>query len=329
MAIFPTRAIDPLLILLLALLLDAIVGDPRFLPHPVVGIGKLIDALEKKLNRINRSQRDRAFRGFILLLIMLSFALTIGLLVHLLSSLWAYGWLVEMLFTAMLLAQRSLFNAVWAVGKSLKEPGLAQAREAVSHLVGRDVSRLDEHGVARAAIESCAENFSDGIVAPVFWYVIFGFPGLLVYKTVNTLDSMIGHKTERFLAFGVTSAKLDDIMNFVPARLAGVYLVMAGLFVPTAKPLRAAKVMLRDCRKHRSPNAGWPEAAMAGSLGVALSGPRSYGDGIIAEPWLGEEFSARVQMQDIKRALYMFVVACLINAMLVAAIWVIRLQYYG
>jgi adenosylcobinamide-phosphate synthase len=327
--LFGGGAMDPLLLLLIALALDALLGDPpwlfRIIPHPVRIIGVLIDRIETKINREKRNQMDRAFRGFGLLLFMLTFSIGIGLGVQHLSATTRFGWLLELFLVFSLLAQRGLFDAVRAVALALKKEGLAGGRKAVSQIVGRDVERLDAHGVSRAAIESCVENFGDGVVAPIFWYVLFGLPGMLAYKTVNTLDSMVGHKSERFRAFGSTSARLDDVLNFIPARLAGLLLILAAFFVPTARPFRGLKVMLRDSRKHRSPNAGWPEAATAGALGLALSGPRAYAEGASSEPWLGEEFTAKAEEKDIRRALYLFAVACLLNAALVAAFWVLRL----
>ncbi|MBI4968388.1 MAG: cobalamin biosynthesis protein CobD [Rhodospirillales bacterium] len=322
------QPIDPFLLLLAALALEALIGEPplvfRILPHPVKLLGAIIGWIEKKLNRPQRSQMDRAFRGLLLLLVMLGLAGLASWGVVEVKRAFRYGWVLELLLAWTLLAQRGLFDAVEAVGRALRDQGLSAGRVAVGRIVGRDVERLDEHGVARAAIESCAENFSDAVVAPVFWYVLLGFPGLLAYKTVNTLDSMVGHKSERYKAFGVTSARLDDLANLIPARLSGLLLSLAALFVPTANPWRAFKVMLRDSHKHRSPNAGWPEAAMAGALARALSGPRVYAEGPTPEPWLGEEFSARATAQDVKRALYMLGVACLLNGGVVAGLYALK-----
>lgn len=323
--------VDPLLLLLAALLIDAVVGDLshlfKIIPHPVRIIGLLIERLETKLNRDRRSQMDRALRGLILLLFMLALTTGFGSLVSEFTARVRHGWVLELILTTMLIAQRSLFDHVRAVGVALKTEGLAGGRRAVALIVGRDPEKLDQHGVARAAIESCAENFSDAVVAPVFWWLAFGFPGLLVYKTVNTLDSMIGHKSDRFRAFGVTSARLDDLMNLIPARLSGLLLALAALFVPTARPLRAFKIMLRDSHKHRSPNAGWPEGAMAGALGLSLSGPRFYPEGPVQEPWIGGELRARADHQDIRRALYLFAVACLLHAALIAGLWLWTLTH--
>lgn len=319
------QTVDPMILILAALALDALLGDSplvfRILPHPVKIVGTIAGFLERKLNRPRRHAMDRAVRGFVLLLLMVGLAVAAGMAVESVKRALAYGWVLELGLAWMLIAQRSLFEHVLAVARALKAKGLAGGREAVSHIVGRDVAKLDQHGVARSAVESCAENFGDGVVAPVFWYVLFGVPGLLVYKTVNTLDSMIGHKTERFRAFGVTSARLDDLMNLIPARLSGLLFVLAAFFVPTANPFRALKVMFRDASKHRSPNAGWPEGAMAGALGLALSGPRHYPEGPSNEPWIGKELKARATPQDISRSLYMLAVGCLLNACLVGGLW--------
>ena len=189
--------------------------------------------------------------------------------------------LVELVLLWVLIAQRGLFDHVRDVAIGLSERGLDGGRDAVSHIVGRDPDRLDEAGVSRAAIESCAENFSDAVVAPVFWYVLAGPVGLLVYKGINTLDSMIGHRDSRYLYFGRIAARLDDIANFVPARLAGGCLVAATLLIAGPKQaLLSGRTMLSDARLHTSPNAGWQEAAMAGALNLKLAGPPPLWHGI-------------------------------------------------
>jgi adenosylcobinamide-phosphate synthase len=250
----------------------------------------------------------------------------VGLGITWLSGTIPYAWLLELFLVTWLLAQRSLFNHVRAVGKALKSQGLEAGRQAVAHIVGRDVRLLDEHGVARAAIESCAENYSDGVVAPTFWYALFGFPGLLVYKAVNTMDSMIGYRSPRYRAFGMVAARTDDTANFLPARLAGVFLCTAALFVPTARPVAGLRTMLRDAGNHRSVNAGWPEGAAAGALGLALAGPRKYTDSVIDDAWIGDG-RAKATARDIDRALYLYAVACLINAFVVAGLVAARLSY--
>ncbi len=314
----------PPIVLLAALLIDAIVGEfgPLFrvLPHPVSLIGALTGWLDRRLNRERRAVATRAVRGAVVAVGLAAALAVLGWALATVSRSVAYGWGIELLLVVLLLAQRSLFDHVRAVGRALETDGLAGGRAAVAHIVGRDPAQLDEHGVARAAIESLAEGFCDAVVAPAFWYLLLGLPGLFVYKTINTMDSMVGYRTERHAAFGLVTAKLDDALNYIPARIAGGLIIAAAMFTPKGLSSQALKVMLRDGGKHRSLNAGRPEAAMAGALSVALSGPRQYDGRVQDEPWLGEEFSARIGVVEIRRALYLFVVACLVNAVVVAAI---------
>ncbi|MEE8393050.1 MAG: adenosylcobinamide-phosphate synthase CbiB [Rhodospirillales bacterium] len=324
--------IDPLVFMLIALILDAAIGGSRILSgrvrHPVEIIGGLVEFLDKKLNRPHRSQADRAIRGFLAAALVIVICLAAGWAVAWLTQNHDFGWIVELAGLVALLAQRSLYDHVRAVGHALSNESTEAGRREVSRIVGRDPSLLDEHGVARSAIESLAENFSDGVVAPVFWYLLFGFPGLLVYKAVNTMDSMIGHTSEQYRAYGMTAARLDDILNLIPARLSGLFIAMAALFTPKSKPVAAVRVMLRDAAKHRSPNAGWPEGAMAGALGLALAGPRRYANRTVSDPWIGDG-TARAGPKDISLALYLFMVACLINGMWVTALAVIRYSLPG
>jgi len=229
---------------------------------------------------------------------------------------WAWGWAVELALVWMMLAQQSLFFHVRSVARALSKEGLAGGRVAVARIVGRDPMSLDEHGVARAAIESCAESFADGVVGPVFWYVLFGFPGMLACKTVNTLDSMMGHRSERYLAFGTVAARLDDAMMLIPARIAAFLLVIASVFVPRGRPRLAWRTMWRDHGHHASPNSGWPEAAMAGALDLALAGPRRYGGELVNTGWIGAG-RARATAADIRASLFMLAVACLLDIGLV------------
>jgi len=180
---------------------------------------------------------------------------------------------------------------------------------------------LDRHGVARAAIESLAENFSDGVVAPVFWYLLLGLPGLFAYKMANTLDSMIGHRTPHYRSFGWAAARLDDVLNLLPAPISGLLLAAGAVLADRCRPDRALLIMIRDGRKHHSPNAGWPESAMAGALGLALAGPRRYPEGLVDDPWLGDG-SARAATSDIVRALHLYRLACLFEGGLLLVGWV-------
>ena len=321
--------LDPLVLLLAALLIDAYIGGARFafglIPHPVAIIGAAVGWLDRKLNREQRREGDRAARGALVAILVIITCAAAGLGVSWLTLSFPYAALIEVFLVTSLVAQRSLFDHVRAVGRALKSDGLEAGRKAVAHIVGRDVRLLDEHGVARAAIESCAENYSDAVVGPTFWYAVFGFPGLLVYKAINTMDSMIGHRSPRYRAFGMAAARIDDAANLVPARLAGVFLCTAAVFVPTARPAAGLRTMLRDASKHRSVNAGWPEGAAAGALGLALAGPRQYTGSVVDDPWIGDG-RARATARDIDRALYLYTVACLINALVVAALVAARLN---
>jgi adenosylcobinamide-phosphate synthase len=223
------------------------------------------------------------------------------------------------LVASVFIAQRSLYQHVARVRAAFESGGSAAARRAVAMIVGRDPESLDQAGICRAAIESSAENFSDGVVAPALWFALFGLPGLLAYKAVNTADSMIGHRGERYEAFGWAAARLDDVLNFIPARLSGLIIALA---VPIAggSIATALRVMMRDARMHRSPNAGWPESAMAAALGLALAGPRRYGATIVDDPFLNAAGRRDAEPADIARALRVFVAACVLHTALYAAL---------
>lgn len=315
---------DPLLILLLALVLDLAFGDMervfRYLPHPVVIAGGAIAFFDNRLNRMTRSDRARQIRGVCTVLVLVSAAGMLGWLVKKYLGFVHFGWALEALLVAVLLAQRSLFEHVAAVAMALREDGLEAGRAAVAKIVGRDPKSLDEYGVARAAIESLFENFSDGVVAPAFWYALLGLPGIFAYKTASTLDSMIGRRTPKYLYFGWAAAHFDDALNWIPARLTGLIIAAAALAMPETQGRAALRVMIRDAKKHRSPNAGWPEAAAAGALGLALGGPRRYAGTVVDEPWLGDG-RARVVVADIGSALQLYLAsgACLALLLLLGA----------
>ena len=324
MLLFPSAGLDPLLLLLAALALDMLVGDlpamlPK-LPQPVVLVGNVIAWFDSRLNRERRGERTRLVRGILTVVVLVLAAAALGTALAILLRKLRFGWAVEVVLVAILLAQRSLFEHVAAVADALGQKGLGSGREAVAHIVGRDPLSLDEHGVVRAAIESLAENFSDGVVAPVFWYALFGLPGLFVYKTANTLDSMIGHRSPRYRHFGWAAARLDDVLNLIPARLSGMLFTAAALVAPQAHAVPALRIMFRDARKHRSPNAGWPEAATAGALDLALAGPRRYDGEVVDDPWLGDG-RARATVADIGRALRLYMMACVAQAALLLLIY--------
>jgi adenosylcobinamide-phosphate synthase len=305
--------------LLLALLLDAAIGDPaglyRFLPHPVALLGRAVAALDRALNRATASDAARRGLGAAAIALLAGAAFLLGLAIHRPLAELPYGWCLEALVMSAFLAQRSLHLHVRAVADGLERGGIQGGRAAVRHIVGRDPESLDEAGVARAALESLAENFSDGATAPLFWGALLGLPGLLAYKAINTADSMIGHRTDRHRAFGWAAARLDDLVNLVPARLSGAILALAS--VSRLEPAWAA--MRRDAPKHRSPNAGWPEAAMAGALGLAIAGPRRYRGVEVADHWMGEGGRADIGPAEIRRGLALYRRACALQAAILGA----------
>ncbi len=268
-----------------AMVVDAILGWPNGLfariGHPVTWLGRLIDTLDTRWNRTEAAAWKRRTAGVVAALIVIALAGGLALAVQAATpASWTRVVLLGILAWPFL-ALRSLHDHVAAVARPLQAGDLEAARTAVSMIVGRDPANLDQAGIARAAIESLSENTSDGIVAPVFWGLLFGLPGIVGYKAVNTLDSMIGHRTERHESFGWAAARIDDLANFVPARLTGLLFALL-----SARPANAMSCMAEDARRHRSVNAGWPEAAMAGALGVRLCGPRFYHGALADEPWL-------------------------------------------
>lgn len=294
---------------LVALLFEAAFGYPSILleriGHPVMWIGRLIGLLDAHVNRDTDTPLERKCAGVATLAIILAVSLTAGAVAQKLLFLLPMGFFYAAFVGSALFAQRSLHAHVARVADGL-EVSLEAGRRAVSQIVGRDPDKLDEAGVARAAIESLAENFSDGIVAPALWMAVGGLAGGAAYKAVNTADSMIGHRDIRHTDFGWASARFDDLVNLPASRLAGALLVAAAVFVPGASARKAWAAMLRDAGKHRSPNAGWPEAALAGALGIAIAGPRYYGGKLSTDGVMGEGGRRDCTAADIRRALQLY-----------------------
>ncbi len=290
--------------MLIALCLDRLIGWPdqlyRNLSHPVVGIGALISTADRILNRDNWPAAVRKIAGvFFLLVIMTGLYLVCRLIVSGIPSGWARIGLTAVLAWPFL-AAKSLSDHVQAVAVNLQAGDLPAAREAVSMIVGRNSEQLDQNAIARAAVESLAENTSDGVIAPLFWGVLLGLPGLVVYKAINTADSMIGYRTNKHQAFGWAAARLDDLVNLIPARLTGLMYVLLA-----RAPVHALTVMVKDAPRHRSPNAGWPESAVASALGIRLSGPRLYNGVASSDPWLNKA-GRDPGPQDITAALQLY-----------------------
>jgi len=294
---------------LLALLIEDAFGYPDWLAqrigHPVTWIGRLIDVLDLRLNRDGDDPARRRAAGVLALFIIIAITGTAAFLIARGLLFLPFGLVLVAVLASTLLAQRSLYAHVERVATALEDNGLEAARSAVSHIVGRDTAALDEAGVARAAIESLAENFSDAVVAPSFWMLIAGLPGAAIYKAINTADSMIGHRTERHEDFGWAAARLDDLVNLPASRLAALLLLGGAYFTQGASPARAVDTVKRDASRHRSPNAGCPEAAMAGALGIAIAGPRTYEGVVVDDSWMGNGRGA-VTAADIHAALSLY-----------------------
>ena len=277
---------------LLALLIELAVGYPdrlfRAIGHPVTWIGRLIGLLDRLLNHESMSDASRRAAGVAAVLILVVVVAGVAFALERSLLLLPFGIVAAAIVASTLIAQRSLHRHVVRVAAALEQNGLAAGRAAVSHIVGRDPAALDEAGVARAAIESLAENFSDGVVAPAFWLMIGGLPGGAAYKAINTADSMIGHRTPRHQAFGFAAARLDDLVNLPASRLSALFIMVAAAVTTGASPAGAWRAVMRDAPRHRSPNAGYPEAAMAGALGLALAGPRVYGGVEVADAIMGD-----------------------------------------
>ena len=300
-------------VLAAALVIEAAAGYPDALyariRHPVVWIGAVIAWLDATLNREHDSCGRRRAMGVAALLVLLAVVWLVASAVAGAARALPFGWLVEGLLASTLLAQRSLHDHVHDVAHALTTGGLDAGRQAVSRIVGRNPRTLDEHGVSRAAIESLAENFSDGVVAPAFWLFVGGLPGIALYKAINTADSMIGHRTPRHEAFGWAAARLDDVVNLPGSRLSALLIALGAALTPGASPEDALRSAWKDAARHRSPNAGWPEAAMAGALNLRLGGPRTYGGVRIDDVWLGPGRTAAT-VHDIDRALLIYRRTC-------------------
>lgn len=272
-----------------AMLLDAALGEPRWLwqrlPHPAVLMGRVIGMTDARFN----DGESRRLKGVLVVLGLVIGAIVLGKLIGL------FGWLPELILAAILLAQRSLVDHVRAVGDGLRL-SLGDGRLMVARIVSRDTAQMDQSAVARSAIESGAENLSDGVIAPAFWFLIGGLPGLLVYKVVNTADSMIGYRSEKYLHFGWAAARLDDVLNWVPAR------ITAALIAASHAGLSHWQAIKADARLHRSPNAGWPEAAMARALGISLAGPRAYDGKMQSFPFVNPEGRKELGPDDVDAA---------------------------
>lgn len=300
-------------LLIAAIILDVALGDPAwlfgFIAHPVVYIGKLISFCDKTLNNWELGKTTLVIRGYMVLVILFGLGIAAGVLIEAVVSLSVFLLPIKIFTISIFIAIRSLYSHVKDVYSALNQ-GLVEAKAAVAKIVGRDVTNMTEISISRAAIESLAENMSDGVVAPIFWYLIGGLPGLIAYKCINTADSMIGHKSFKYIHFGRAVALCDDILNYIPARItAGLFLIMSFLAGGAARFENMWKHLRQDASQHASPNAGWPETAMAVMMDIALGGPRIYGEDKVEGVWLNPKGREILHRADIKQALKLYVIA--------------------
>lgn len=322
-----------ILILIIAFGIEAVLAYPaamfRAIGHPVSWIGALIAALDTALNRPDYSFAARRAAGVATVLLLLAGSLAVGAVLDAVArDLPYFGFAVAVMVVATLIAGGSLDQHVRAVAAALHAEGIDGGRRSIAKIVGRDPDALDEAAICRAAIESLAENASDGVTAPALWFLVGGLPGMVAYKAINTADSMIGHMSERHRAFGWAAARLDDLVNLPASRLTGLMFVAAAAIVPGASAPSAWQAYRRDARLHRSPNAGWPEAAMAGALGLRLAGPRIYGGVVVDDHWMGDG-RAEATAQDIGRALMIYRVAFAGALLIVAAFGLLLVAVRG
>ncbi len=311
------------LVAFLALTIERIVGYPKWihkrLGHPVEWYGALLSKLDKALNTPDKSPTWNRTKGIITITLLIALVLAITLPIAATLRQVEYGALLEALLAVPLLAQKELRRFVARVADALNI-GIAEGRAAVGHIVGRDTSNLNTSDVTRAAIESLAENTSDGIIAPAFWLMVFGLPGIAVYKVINTADSMIGYKSDRYLTFGWAAARLDDLVNLLGARLTGILFVGATSLTNPMAASRALATIWHDAKKHASPNAGWPEAAIAGALDIRLGGPRVYAGRIGDLPWMGDG-RTELHPTDIRHALRLYSQTLTLMTIIVFFFW--------
>ncbi|HTR86123.1 MAG TPA: adenosylcobinamide-phosphate synthase CbiB [Reyranella sp.] len=306
----------PVGLALLAGAIESVVGYPdllfRWIGHPVTWMARLIAWADERWNSDNDSDLMQRLQGVALLLLLLAASLIVGLLITRLCYFFlpqVAAFVLVALLASALIAQRSLDTHVTAVADALESRGLQAGRESVAMIVGRDTKELDESDVCRAAIESLAESFSDGIVGPIFWLAVAGLPGAIAYKAINTADSMIGHKTPQYLHFGWAAARTDDLVNLPASRLSVLWIALGALWVPDLSPLGALRTAWRDASQHESPNAGWPEAAMAGALGLTLGGTSAYEGEVVRGPTFGSG-RTDIKAKDIRTALSLYRAAC-------------------
>jgi adenosylcobinamide-phosphate synthase len=319
--------VDPLILLLGALVIEFVLGRFSFsllIPgHPLSIIAASVTWLEKKLNRDSRTNMDRAIRGGFVLVFVVLLCLVIGLFIAWLTGNRNWGWIVEVSLLVTLLGQGHAFHSLQRIGRSLQRGHPDRARKIIIDIAPDEVAVADEHAIARTGISWAGQQYALSVVTPCIWYVLFGFPGIMIYVGTRVTAQIIGQTNERYGAFGFAARQFHDVLYLFPARLSGLFIALAAIFVPTTQPAAALRTMLHEANRHYTMNGGWPLAALAGALELAFGGPRVVDGRRVDDPWLGSG-SAQVMPRDIRRALYLLGVAGLLNLCWIAALAVIR-----
>lgn len=319
---------DRLLLVLLALCGHAFLVAPQLvvmhwrIPAFHIPLIRFIHALQEKLNRKKRSEESRRFRGMLLVAVLVALSLYIGYELKRWVALHQGGYLLEWLLIMLLVPVDRLLGKTVRASRIIAKGNLDEARQAVREIARRNIGQLDEPAILRASIEALVKNFADHVVSPLLWYMLLGLPGLIAARAINLLDHELGRRSSQYASFGWAAAKLDDLVQWIPARMAGVLVALAGGFVPGGNLARAFKITLRDAGRMVSPNSGWPISAAAGALGITLGGPRSYHMAYIEDPWVGEG-TVKASLLHLRRALYLYAVACLL------LVFVVLLLLYG
>ena len=318
---------DPLVLLLTGLVVEALIGNisnsGQWTGNPLNFFRRYVAWCNHKLNRETRSEGDRAIRGGVALLLLVSLSAGVGWLIASWSQKFQLIWLFEVVLIILLINQRGTYSQVQTIIRALKKKDFDAAQRSLPQETYEAVDQMDENQIFRSGIELCAIALAKDVVAPVFWYILFGLPGLLVFTSVSNMSQMVGIKTKKYRAFGFAASRLNDILQFVPARIAGILVVIGALFVPTAKPKESFKVMFRDAPKYHSFITGWPLSAMVGALRLAVSGVNKPLSESVTGSWIGGS-SVKITARDISLALYLFSVSCLLNIAFVAGLTVFR-----
>ena len=320
---FPAGAPSPVLVLLAALVIEAVAGALlHTLPTPARLLSTALAGIERRLNRPHRNARERTWRGLILVLFCAAFAILVGLAANRGLSGQTYAWPIHLALLVGLIGQSRLIRSGYGVRIALAAGKINTARRLVAGLVARDTAALDAYTVRRAALEGCANGLAERVVGPAFWYLIAGLPGLFLFWSLSLLNHQIGHQTPRYGDFGLAAMGAAKAAIIIPASLAAVLISLAAMIAPGCHPIAALRTIATGVHAHLSRTAGWTEGALAGALGVALGGPRRYGGEGVSIPWIGSG-RARVTDTDLRYATYLVVVSCLLHAALIAGLAVV------